>query len=31
MEHDPAARDRKHAELQEGAIPRGAGGGRRDR
>ena len=25
MEHDPAARDRKHAELQEGAIPRGAG------
>ncbi len=23
MEHDPAARDRKHAELQEGAVPRG--------
>jgi len=31
MEHDPQARDRKHTELQEGAIPRGAGGGRRDR
>ena len=25
MEHDPSARDRKHSELQEGAIPRGAG------
>jgi small subunit ribosomal protein S3 len=25
MEHDPSAHDRKHAELQEGAIPRGAG------
>ncbi|MEY1556883.1 30S ribosomal protein S3 [Yoonia sp. R2331] len=23
MEHDPAARDRKNAELQEGAVPRG--------
>ena len=32
MEHDPQARDRKSAELQEGALPRGAGGGaRRDR
>ncbi len=31
MEHDPQAHDRKHAELQEGSIPRGAGGGRRDR
>ncbi|RYH04372.1 30S ribosomal protein S3 [Salipiger sp. IMCC34102] len=31
MEHDPQARDRKHAELQEGAIPRGPGGPRRDR
>src|SRR6056297_248370 len=26
MEHDPSAHDRKHAELQEGAVPRGAGG-----
>ncbi|MCA1774798.1 MAG: 30S ribosomal protein S3 [Paracoccaceae bacterium] len=25
MDHDPSARDRKHAELQEGSIPRGAG------
>jgi small subunit ribosomal protein S3 len=25
MEHDPSAHDRKHAELQEGSIPRGAG------
>ncbi|MFG5381086.1 MULTISPECIES: 30S ribosomal protein S3 [unclassified Yoonia] len=25
MEHDPSAHDRKHAELQEGAIPRGPG------
>ena len=25
MEHDPQARDRKQTELQEGAIPRGAG------
>ena len=31
MEHDPQGRDRKHAELQEGAIPRGPGGPRRDR
>ncbi|MBS1301422.1 30S ribosomal protein S3 [Loktanella sp. SALINAS62] len=31
MEHDPQAHDRKHAELQEGAIPRGPGGPRRDR
>jgi len=32
MEHDPQAHDRKHSELQEGALPRGAGGGgRRDR
>ena len=32
MEHDPSARDRKAAELQEGPAPRGAGGGeRRDR
>ncbi len=23
MEHDPSAHDRKHAELQEGAVPRG--------
>ena len=23
MEHDPQAHDRKHAELQEGAVPRG--------
>ena len=28
MEHDPSAHDRKHAELQEGAVPRGAGGRR---
>ncbi|MBE0414824.1 30S ribosomal protein S3 [Yoonia sp.] len=25
LEHDPSAHDRKHAELQEGSIPRGAG------
>ena len=31
MEHDPQARDRKHAQLQEGAVPRGPGGPRRDR
>lgn len=31
MEHDPSAHDRKHAELQEGAVPRGPGGPRRDR
>ena len=31
MEHDPSARDRKQQELQEGPLPRGAGGGRRDR
>jgi small subunit ribosomal protein S3 len=31
MAHDPSAHDRKHAELQEGAIPRGPGGPRRDR
>ena len=31
MEHDPSAHDRKHAELQEGAISRGPGGPRRDR
>jgi len=30
MEHDPAARDRKHQELQDGPAPRGAGGGRRN-
>ena len=29
MEHDPQARDRKNAESQEGAAPRGAGGNRR--
>ncbi len=29
MEHDPAARDRKQQELQDGPAPRGAGGGRR--
>ncbi|MBD3665991.1 30S ribosomal protein S3 [Sulfitobacter aestuariivivens] len=28
MEHDPAARDRKHQELQDGPAPRGAGGRR---
>ena len=28
MEHDPQARDRKQAELQEGPVPRGAGGRR---
>jgi small subunit ribosomal protein S3 len=28
MEHDPQARDRRQAELQEGAMPRGP---RRDR
>ncbi|MEL6642239.1 MAG: 30S ribosomal protein S3 [Pseudomonadota bacterium] len=28
MEHDPSAHDRKHTELQEGAVPRGAGGRR---
>jgi small subunit ribosomal protein S3 len=31
MEHDPQGHDRKHAELQEGAVPRGPGGPRRDR
>ena len=32
MEHDPQGHDRKTAELQEGAMPRGSGGGgRRDR
>jgi len=31
MEHDPQARDRKSAELQDGAIPRGARPERRDR
>jgi small subunit ribosomal protein S3 len=31
MEHDPGARDRRQAELQEGPAPRGAGGPRRDR
>jgi small subunit ribosomal protein S3 len=31
MEHDPTGHDRKHAELQEGAIPRVPGGPRRDR
>jgi len=30
MEHDPAARDRKQQELQDGPAPRGAGGGRRN-
>ena len=29
MEHDPAARDRRSQELQDGPAPRGAGGGRR--
>jgi small subunit ribosomal protein S3 len=29
MEHDPAARDRKAQELQDGPAPRGSGGGRR--
>ena len=29
MEHDPAARDRKTQELQDGPAPRGAAGGRR--
>ena len=28
MEHDPAARDRRHQELQDGPAPRGAGGRR---
>ncbi|MEP0566128.1 MAG: 30S ribosomal protein S3 [Paracoccaceae bacterium] len=28
MEHDPAARDRRQQELQDGPAPRGAGGGR---
>ena len=28
MEHDPQARDRRAAELQDGAIPRGARPGR---
>ena len=28
MEHDPAARDRKAQELQDGPAPRGAGGRR---
>ena len=31
MEHDPQARDRRAAELQDGAIPRGARPGGRDR
>ena len=31
LEHDPSARDRKAQELQDGPLPRGAGGGRRDR
>ena len=31
LEHDPQARDRKAAELQDGAIPRGARPERRDR
>jgi small subunit ribosomal protein S3 len=32
LEHDPSARDRRQAELQDGPAPRGAGGGgRRDR
>ncbi|CTQ31914.1 30S ribosomal protein S3 [Jannaschia rubra] len=31
MEHDPAARDRKAQELQDGPAPRGAGGRRDDR
>jgi len=30
MEHDPAARDRKAQELQDGPTPRGAGGNRRN-
>ncbi|NKB26862.1 MAG: 30S ribosomal protein S3 [Rhodobacteraceae bacterium] len=30
MEHDPAARDRRQQELQDGPAPRGAGGGRRN-
>jgi small subunit ribosomal protein S3 len=30
MEHDPAARDRKSQELQDGPAPRGAGGNRRN-
>ena len=29
MEHDPAARDRKSQELQDGPVPRGASSGRR--
>ena len=29
MEHDPAARDRRQQELQDGPTPRGAGGGGR--
>ena len=29
MEHDPAARDRRQQEIQDGPTPRGAGGGRR--
>ncbi|GAA4216021.1 30S ribosomal protein S3 [Sagittula sp. NFXS13] len=31
MEHDPAARDRKSQEIQDGPAPRGAGGRRDDR
>jgi len=31
MEHDPAARDRRAQEIQDGPAPRGAGGNRRDR
>jgi len=30
MEHDPAARDRRIQEIQDGPAPRGAGGGRRN-
>ena len=30
MEHDPAARDRRSQELQDGPAPRGAGGNRRN-
>ena len=30
MEHDPAARDRKAQELQDGPTPRGVGGNRRN-
>ncbi len=30
LEHDPAARDRRAQELQDGPAPRGSGGGRRN-